>query len=145
MYFCAVIDHINALVLPVRDVERCALFYRDKLGFNLDQIGDDEAYLTIGGKGGLVLAILSFEFVAKMISEERVRPREETIQRTYYVVFVNDVDKEYKELRRKGVHLVKPPTTQTGGSRTAHFEDPEGTFGKSLSAPKSRHLNWSYA
>lgn len=130
------IDHINALVLPVRDVERCASFYRDKLGFNLDQIQDDEAYLTIGGKGGLVLAVLSIDFVAKMISEERVRPREEAIQRTYYVVFVNDVDKEYEELRRKGVHFVKTPTTQADGWRTAHFEDPEGNLWEISQRPK---------
>jgi catechol-2,3-dioxygenase len=29
------IDHLNAFVLVVRDVENCALFYRDKLGFDL--------------------------------------------------------------------------------------------------------------
>jgi catechol 2,3-dioxygenase-like lactoylglutathione lyase family enzyme len=62
------IDHINALVLPVRDIERGASFYRDKLGFNPDQIQDDEAYLTIGGKGGIVLALFSIDLVARTIS-----------------------------------------------------------------------------
>ncbi|MDH2901601.1 MAG: VOC family protein [archaeon] len=71
-----------------------------------------------------------------MISEERVRPREEVIQRTYYVVFVDDVDKEYKELRRKGANFVKPPTTQTGGWRTAHFEDPDGNLWEISQRPK---------
>ncbi len=42
------IDRVNALVLVVRDVESCALFYRDKLGFHLDQLERDEAYLTSG-------------------------------------------------------------------------------------------------
>ena len=63
-----------------------------------------------------------------MISEVQVRPGEETIHRTYYAVFVEDVDREYEELRKKGVHFVKPPTTQPWGQRIAYFEDPEGNI-----------------
>lgn len=55
------IDRINAIVLVVRDVENCALFYRDKLGFNLTQLERDEAYLRIGSGGGVVLALKSLE------------------------------------------------------------------------------------
>ncbi len=51
------IDHLNAFVLVVRDVERSALFYRDKLGFDLRQLERDEAYLRIGSNSGIVFAI----------------------------------------------------------------------------------------
>ncbi len=119
------IDRVNALVLVVRDVENCALFYRDKLGFNLDQLERDEAYLTIGSGGGIVLALKSLDLAAKQISPERMRPRQESVKRNHCVVFVTNVDAEYNDLSRKGVHFLNPPKTQEGGWRTAHFEDPD--------------------
>jgi predicted enzyme related to lactoylglutathione lyase len=129
------IDHINALVLPVRDVKACAVFYRDRVGFNLDQLDDEEGYLTIGG--GIVLAIKSIDLVAKQISQERIRPQEkEGIKRTHFVVFVNNVDDEYRELTKKGVRFVKAPTTQPDGWRTAHFEDPENNLWEISQRPK---------
>src|SRR5512138_630910 len=92
------IDHINALVLAVRDVEQCALFYRDKLGFSLDQLERDEAYLTIGSGSGVVLALKSVDLVAEQISQDRIKPRQESIKRNHCVVFVADVDAEYNDL-----------------------------------------------
>ena len=70
------IDHVNAVVLPVRDVEKCTSFYRDKLGFKLNHKDDESAFLTVGGEGGLVLGLISVDNVARLISEEQVRPRE---------------------------------------------------------------------
>lgn len=122
------IDHINAIVLAVRDVEKCALFYRDKLGFNLNQLERDEAYLSMGSGGGIVLALKSLDLLAKEITQERIRPQQEGIERTHCVVFVADLDAEYSELSDKGVHFVNPPITLDGGWRTAHFEDPEGNL-----------------
>ncbi len=122
------INRINALVLVVRDVEKCALFYRDKLGFNLDQLEPDEAYLTIGSGGGIVLALKSFDLAAKQISPERIRPREQSITRNHCVVFVTDVDAEYWDLSRTGVHFLNPPKTLDDGWRTAHFDDPDGNL-----------------
>lgn len=121
----AMIDHINAIVLAVRDVKNCALFYRDKLGFGLDQLEKDEAYLTIGSGGGIVLALKSIDLVAEQISQDRIRPRQESIKRNHFVVFVPDVDAEYSDLSRKGVHFLNPPKTLPDGWRTAHFEDPD--------------------
>jgi catechol 2,3-dioxygenase-like lactoylglutathione lyase family enzyme len=119
------IDRINALVFVVHDVEKCALFYRDKLGFNLTQLERDEAYLRIGSGGGVVLALKSLDLAAKEISPERIRPRQESVERNHCVVFVTDVDAEYSDLSRKGVHFLNPPKTLADGWRTAHFEDPE--------------------
>ena len=119
------ITRINALVLVVHDVAKCALFYRDKLGFNLDQLERDEAYLTIGSGGGVVLALKSLDLAAKQISPERIRPGQESIKRNHCVVFVTDVDAEYSDLSRKGVHFLNPPKTLPDGWRTAHFEDPD--------------------
>lgn len=130
-------DHINALVLPVHDVKTCVAFYRDKLGLNLEQLESDEAYLTFSAKDATVLALKAINLVANEVSKERIRPEEnEGIKRTHFVVFVVDVDKEYNDLRQKGVHFVNSPTTKEGGWRTAHFEDPEGNLWEISQRPK---------
>ena len=122
------IDHVNAFALPVRDLEKCVSFYRDKLGFQLKNKEEDFAYLVFGSQPGPGLALMSVESAAKLVSEAQIRPREDTIHRNYFAVFLEDVDKEYEELKAKGVHFVKPPTTFPWGQRIAYFEDPEGNL-----------------
>jgi lactoylglutathione lyase len=122
------IDHLNAYVLPVRDLDACISFYRDKLGLELKNKDDDFAYLVFHNMSGPGLGLSSMENTAKLISETQVRPKENAIHRTYLAVFVEDVDKEYEELEAKGVHFVKPPTTFPWGQRIAYFEDPEGNL-----------------
>ncbi len=130
------IDHINAFVLVVRDVENCALFYRDKLAFDLRQLERDEAYLRRGSEGGIVLAIKSVELAAREISEARMRPAQESFERNHFVVFVTDIDAEYRDLLGKGVHFVDSPNSQGDGWSTAHFEDPEGNLWEIAQRPK---------
>ncbi len=130
------IDHINAIVFAVRDVEKCALFYRDKLGLSLDQLERDEAYLSMGSGGGIVLALKSVDLVAQQISPDRIRPREESVKTNHCVVFVTDLDAEYNDLLRKGVPFINPPKSQEGGWRTAHFEDPDGNLWEIAQRPR---------
>ena len=122
------IDHLNAYVLVVRDLEKCLAFYRDKLGFKPEHQEEGFAYLTFNGQGGAGLALSSIEGAVKLISESQIRPHEKTIHRNYFVVFLKDVDKEYEELKAKGVHFIKTPTTFPWGQRIAYFEDPEGNL-----------------
>jgi len=70
------IDHVYAVTLPVRDLEKCMSFYRAKLGFKLNHKDDESAFLAVGSKGGLVLGLISVDSVAKLISEKQVRLRE---------------------------------------------------------------------
>ncbi len=130
------ISQLNAIVFVVRDVSKCALFYRDKLGFSLDQLERDEAYLTIGSGGGPVLALKSLELAAQQISQDRIKPQQESLNRNHCVVFVPDLDAEYKELRAKGVAFISAPKSQEGGWRTAHFEDPDGNLWELAQRPK---------
>ena len=131
------LERINAIVLAVNDVRACAVFYRDKLGFTLDQLENDEAYLTVGAGGGTVLALKSVDKVAKEIGQRTIRPEEEEgVKRTQCVVFVSNLDEEYDHLRQKGVDFLNPPSTQEGGWRTAHFADPEGNLWEISQRPK---------
>ena len=122
------IDHVNAYVLVVKDLEKCLSFYRDKLGFKLKDREEDFAYLVFGGQTGFGMALISIDGASKLISEARMQPRKDSIHRNYFAVFLEDVDKEYNELKAKGVNFVKAPTTFPWGQRIAYFEDPEGNL-----------------
>jgi catechol 2,3-dioxygenase-like lactoylglutathione lyase family enzyme len=122
------IDHVNAYVLSVKDLEGAIGFYRDKMGFTLKDRQDDFAYLVFDAKGGPGLGLVSVTSAAKMISEERIGPGEDAVHLNYFAVFVDDVDKEHREHSEKGVHFVSPPRTHPWGQRIAYFEDPEGNL-----------------
>lgn len=122
------IDHLNAYVIPVRDLEKCVSFYRDKLGLTLQVKEAEFAYLVFAKQDRPGVALSTMDNMVNLISEAQVRPKEETIHRTFFAVFVDDVDKEYDELVAKGVHFVKPPVTHPWGQRIAYFEDPEGNL-----------------
>ena len=130
------IDHVNAVALAVRDVKRCAEFYRDKIGFKLEVLEDDFAYLAIGAKGLPGIAIVSLDGFAAETSEKHARPREKVAPRNYFAVFVDDTDRLYKELSGKGVSFPTPPTTRPSGQQYAFFEDPEGNFWEVSHFPK---------
>lgn len=122
------IDHVDSYTLAVRDIEACAGFYHDKLGLKLEFKEGDFAYLTFGGQGLRGLALTLTRSGSELISETREPPKEEPTHRSHFVVFVDDVDKEYGELVAKGVHFVGPPTTGRFGQRIGSFEDPEGNL-----------------
>lgn len=122
------IDHVDGYTLSVRDFEKCFAFYHDKLGLKLEFKEADFAYLTFGGQGLRGLALESVESASKVTSVAPVRPKEDTIHRNHFVVFVDDVDKEFEELKAKGVHFANPPTTGRFGQRIGCFEDPEGNL-----------------
>jgi lactoylglutathione lyase len=122
------IDHFDAYAIPVRDLEKCVSFYRDKLGLRLQIKRNDFAYLVFEKQEKPGVALVTMGNAVNLISEEQVRPREDTVHRTYFAVFADDVDKEYKELKSKGVHFVKPPETRPWGQRIAYFDDPEGNL-----------------
>jgi catechol 2,3-dioxygenase-like lactoylglutathione lyase family enzyme len=130
------IDHVNAYALTVRDVKKCAEFYRDKLGFKLQELQDNFAYLTMGEKGAPGVALVSADGLALEIPRDRVRPGENVFHRNYFATFLDDADRTYEELRQKGVHFLQPPATRPNGQRFAFFEDPEGNLWEISHFPK---------
>jgi catechol 2,3-dioxygenase-like lactoylglutathione lyase family enzyme len=130
------IDHVNAIALTVRDVKKCAEFYRDKVGFKVQMMNDAEAYLSMGQKGAPILAIIGASGLAKELPPERIRPNELPLQRNYIAVFLEDADREYATLREKGVEFVQAPASRPNGQRYAFFEDPEGNLWEISHFPK---------
>ncbi len=130
------IDHVNAFALTVRDVKKCAEFYRDKLGLKVHEMSDEEAYLSFPQKGSPILAIIGATGLAKELPADRVRPTESPFQRNYFAVFLDDADKAYEALRSQGVHFLQPPASRPNGQRFAFFEDPEGNLWEISHFPK---------
>lgn len=130
------LDHLNAYALVVHDVRRCAEFYRDKLGFKAQMIGDEDAYLSMGAKGSPTLAIIGRKGHEAEIADKRRDFGGDGFSRGYFAVFLEDADRAYEELRAKGVNFVTPPTTREGGQRYAFFEDPEGNLWEISHFPK---------
>ena len=70
------------------------------------------------------------------LAAEETRPALGGLSRSYCAVFLEDADREYEELRRKGVRFVTPPTTRPSGPRFAFGEDPEGNLPEISHFPK---------
>ena len=122
------IDHFNAYAIPVRDLEKCVAFYRDKIGLKLKNKEDDIAYFVFDKQDKPGVALVTMDSTVNLISDAQVRPEEEMVHRTYFAVFLDDVDKEYEELKSRGVHIIKPPVTPPCRQRIAYFEDPDGNL-----------------
>ncbi len=119
------ITKINATLLMVRDFEASVKFYRDVLEFKVGTT--DPGFMTFD-IGDYTLAILDLSMAAKMISEDAVQPAKEFIPRSLFAIFLDNADDTYETLKSKGVHFIKPPTTQPWGQRTAYFTDPDGNI-----------------
>lgn len=130
------IDHLNAFVLIVKDVRKCAEFYEQKLGFKLQEMDDDFAYLTLSQSPRPGVALVSMKGIAEELPSDKVLERKDSAFRSYFASFLGDADKEYEELSKKGVHFVVPPSTRPNGQRYAFFEDPEGNLWEISHFPK---------
>jgi catechol 2,3-dioxygenase-like lactoylglutathione lyase family enzyme len=117
---------VNAIVLLVKDFDKCMNFYKDML--NLKVKNKDEGFVAFELEGDQEIAVMSLEAASKMISRDAIDPGKQGTHRILLAMFVQDTDKTYKELRAKGVDFVKPPTTQPWGQRTAYFRDPDGNL-----------------
>ena len=117
------IRRIVATELFVRDLSRCATFYRDTLGLEGQEDGPGSVVFKIGD---VYFFLLEVSAAADLISEGSLELKIEGGPRSMLAVEVEDVDATYASLKAKGVTLLRPPTDQPWGLRTAHFADPEG-------------------
>ena len=120
------INTVSATLFFVRDFDASVKFYRDTMGFPAHDGTEDFMAFTVGDK---TIAIMEINAAAKMITAEAVQPLvKDSPPRFLMAVFLEDCDKTYEELKAKGVHFIKPPTTQPWGQRTAYLTDPDGNI-----------------
>jgi len=99
-----VIKRINHLTFPVSDLKKAVAFYENILGLKKTGEWGNYAIFDVGGTD------LAFETKGE--------------QQIY--MLVDDVDKEYQDLKKKGVNFISEPKDQPWGGRTATFVDPDG-------------------
>jgi len=99
-----VIERINHLTFPVSDLKKAVDFYEKTLG--LKKTGEWRNYveLDVGGVD------LGFE----LKGEQQI------------FMLTDDVDREYQDLKKKGVNFITEPKDQYWRGRTATFVDPDG-------------------
>jgi lactoylglutathione lyase len=119
------IHSIVATVMFVQDLAKCMAFYRDTLGLDMRQSDADSASFKLENQYFLLLQVSA---AADLIGEEVNALKIEGAPRMLLAAGVEDVDATYETLKAKGVTLLRPPTDQPWGLRTAHFADPEGNI-----------------
>lgn len=105
--------------IPVTDQDRALTFYSQKLGFKVvtDQpFGNGQRWIELQPSGSETLIVLF------------TPPGKESQIGTFQnVAFTSDdVEKDYKELRDRGVEFVEPAKKSDWGGIQAIFKDPDG-------------------
>jgi catechol 2,3-dioxygenase-like lactoylglutathione lyase family enzyme len=131
---------MNHTGFVVRDLQKAIEFYRDVLGLDLEVerersggpisqvVGYDNAHLKIaimGLKDGHVLELI--EYVTPVAAE---RPTEErSVLGGGHLAFeVDDVDRTYEEIVRRGAQKLNPPVEVAPGKKVCYLQDPEGNW-----------------
>ena len=103
---------VMAMVL-VQDIERAMRFYRDTLGFTVQEEQEDWVLFNEGVSLGL--------------SPEPLPEASLALNSVIVTLIVDDVETSYAELTQQGVAFFLPPTTE-GGITFATFRDTEGNL-----------------
>ena len=112
----------SAVIFPVSDLNDSIEFYTGQLGFEKTFEWGDPMYYAVVKRGGVGIHLTK--------RSDGIRPSK--YHRALYV-FVNNVDKAYKEFKDKGVKIVNDIEDRDYKMRDFDIEDPDGfiiTFGK---------------
>jgi lactoylglutathione lyase len=114
---------VMATVLFVHNLEACKAFYRDTLGLPMQESDANSAGFQLEN---IYLILLKAPAAADMVSEQPLDMTFAGGPRSLLAAGVDNVDAAYAALKAKGVAVLRPPTDQPWGLRTAYFADPEG-------------------
>ncbi len=131
-----------SVILTVSDTKATLAFYREKLGFELENCWPDEtnpmwANLVLGGQSVMIGATMNPEDVEKWCAsdpaelEHKLRQVDEFAKHKHGVgistyINVPDIDAWHATVQKKGVKLAGSPKTQFYGIREVPLEDPDG-------------------
>ena len=134
------INAVHHVSFTVSDMERSLVFYRDGLGF---QVQDDRTVSgpfpeTVSGFEGAHLRIIhlrghgqGLELIQYHQPEGRaLAPRSCDVGSAHLCYVVDDIDADVERLRRFGARFISEPLTVEGGpnagNRCVYFLDPDG-------------------
>lgn len=104
----------------VQDIERALRFYRDLLGFTVQEEQEDW--------------VLFNEGVGLSVSPEPLPDLNVSLNAVQITLLVDDVEAAYAELTQKGVAFFLPPT-DAGGAIFASFRDTENNLLQLMQLP----------
>jgi predicted enzyme related to lactoylglutathione lyase len=112
------IKQIKFVSIPVADQDRALDFYTEKLGFTIitDQPFDDK-------QRWIELRIPKAETRVVLFTTDEDKSRIGTFMNVSYIC--EDIQKDYEELKARGVEFVGPPKKEPWGTY-AIFKDSEG-------------------
>jgi predicted enzyme related to lactoylglutathione lyase len=101
-----VIEKIENITFPVKDLKRAVAFYENVVGLKKSQEWSNYATFDVGG------TIFGLDPDPKAELQVYLR--------------VANVDEEYKTLKQRGLQSITEPKDMYWGGRTATFQDPDG-------------------
>jgi predicted enzyme related to lactoylglutathione lyase len=117
----------------VDDVLATATFYRDKLGFQYNQLWGEPPCFTIVQRSGAHLMLRQLESPGQMRPNPSPSDPDDFTWNAY--LWVNNADALYAEFHQKGVNIVRPICNQEYGCRDFDILDCNGyrlCFGQDL-------------
>jgi lactoylglutathione lyase len=119
------IGKIGATVLFVKDLDKCAAFYRDVFGFKQTFNDDVSVAYIVDGHDFVVLQIAA---AVNMLGETTLTPEQVTGHKMLLCADVDNVDATFTSLTAKGLKFIHAPEDKPWGIRAAYCADPEGNL-----------------
>ncbi len=115
-------QHLHIITLGVRDFEASKKFYAETLGWKISRPQEGIAFFQAGG---VVLAIYPREMLAEdaVIAPEGSGVSGFTL--AYNAQSESEVDEIIKDLKSKGVKIIKEPQKAFWGGYSSYFADPD--------------------
>ena len=117
-------QHLHLITLGVRDFEASKKFYTETLGWKPSNSSNDE--ITFFQAGGVVLSVYQRE---KLAEDALVNPEGNGFAGftlAYNARSEAEVDEIIRELKSRGVKILKEPQKVFWGGYSSYFADPDG-------------------
>jgi uncharacterized protein len=115
-------QHLHIITLGVRDLEISKKFYAETLGWKLTRPQEGIAFFQAGG---VVLALFPREELAKDALVDSAGWDAAGFTLAYNAQSESEVDQVIRELKSKGVKIVKEPQKVFWGGYSSYFADPD--------------------